>query len=231
MVEPSSGSPKFAGNFDLYSMCDLIEEGQVPREPFPQCDEVYDAIINSNPGITAQCYLGAPVSPYDEDEFDLGSDDADANVPASMGQFRGPTICDPFVEQLYNVIITSIEAQDSLAFTEELDQFPTRDSDPSGPGMTAQLELAGSGHPGVDSASGYIKFVRLWTKAGPNGELLEVFEAYLNLEVVFEWDFRFRGHGRSENNELAFWAVRAKKDHNGQEIGLSSQPEETSHFC
>jgi hypothetical protein len=44
---------------------------------------------------------------------------------------------------------TSTEEQESLSFTEdELEDFPTRDSDPSGPGMTAQVTLSGSDHPG-----------------------------------------------------------------------------------
>jgi hypothetical protein len=63
---------------------------------------------------------------------------------------------------------------------------PSRDTDLSGPGMIAQVTLSESGHPGVVAASGYIKFVRVWAKKGEEGELLEVFEAYLNLDISFE---------------------------------------------
>jgi hypothetical protein len=213
-------------------MCDLIEDGHVPEEPFPSSEDVYNAIADADPKITAKCRLGAPVSSYGSD---LGSGDSDHDEAESdEGRFRGTSICDPFVKQPYDVIITSTEEQESLSFTEdELWQFPTRDSDPSGPGMIAQVTLSESDHPGVVSASGYIKFVRVWMKAGENGELLEVFEAYLNLDVSFELSFklsghRFKGHNMEETHALAFWAVRVGKDKDGDWF---SEAESESRFC
>jgi len=145
--------------------------------------------------------------------------------------------CDPFVEQPYDVIITSIEEEGSLSFTEEeLGQFPDRDSDldPSGPGMTAQITLSGKDHAGVLAASGHIKFVRVWAKAGGSGELLEVFEAYLNLDVHLELSFklrgqRFRGDSAQETHAIAFWAIRAGKDEEDEEEDWFSESSE-SHF-
>jgi hypothetical protein len=140
------------------------------------------------------------------------------------------------VKRPYDVIISSTEEQESLSFTEdELEQFPTRDEDPVGPGMIAQVTLSESDHPGVVSASGYIKFVRVWTKAGENGELLEVFEAYLNLDVSFEWTFklnghRFKGHDKEETHALAFWAIRVGKDGGGGSDWFSEGGSE-SHYC
>ena len=197
-------------------MCDVIEEGHVAREPFPSPEDVYNAIVNADPKITAKCSL----------------DSAD-----SEGRFRGATICDPFVEQPYDVIITSIEEEGSLSFTEEeLGQFPDRDSDldPSGPGMTAQITLSGKDHAGVLAASGHIKFVRVWAKAGGSGELLEVFEAYLNLDVHLELSFklrgqRFRGDSAQETHAIAFWAIRAGKDEEDEEEDWFSESSE-SHF-
>jgi hypothetical protein len=213
-------------------MSDLIEEGLIQESPFPGYDEIYHMIVGDSPTITAKCYLGTSVPSYgenDADSEDFDADDDDEQM--SKGQFRGTTICDPFAEQPYKMIVTSIEEQPVLAFTEsELDQFPTRDSDPDGPGMTAQLVLSEVGHPGVDTATGYIKFLRLWTKEGENGEILELFEAYLHIEAMFEYKVALKRRMRSDAREIAFWAIRARKDKNGREIGLSPEPEDSSHF-
>jgi hypothetical protein len=202
-------------------MCDLIEKRHVPGEPFPSPEDVYNAITNADPEVTARCRLAS--SP-DIGGSDLGSDDSGYDEADSEGRFRGTTICDPFVEQPYDVIITSTEEEQSLSFTdEELWQFPAtypvEDSEPppSGPGMTAQITLSNGDHPGVLAASGYIKFVRVWTKASANGEPLEVFEVYLNLDLRFELSFklhgqRFRPEHLEETHAVAFWAVRAGKD-------------------
>jgi hypothetical protein len=200
-------------------MSDLIEIGHVPEVPFPSSEEVYNVIVNTDPNITAKCRLGAPAS-CDSDRSDLGFGEPDYDEADSEGRFRGTTICDPFVNRPYDVIITSTEEEESLSFTEdELWQSPTRGSDPTGPGITAQVTLSGD-HPGVVSASRYIKFVRVWAKLGDNGELLEVFEAYLDLDVSFELSFklsghRFKGHSTKETHALAFWAIRSGKDNDG----------------
>jgi len=216
-----STAPKFAGNFNLYAMCGLIEEGHVPDEPFALPEDVYNAITNADPEVTARCRLG---SSLDISGSDLGSDDSGHDEADSEGRFLGTSICDPFAEQPYDVIITSTEEEESLSFTEdELDNFPAKypvsdlDPPPSGPGMTAQITLSERDHPGVIAGSGYIKFVRVWMKASANGELLEVFEAYLNLDLRFEMNFklhgqRFRPQHLEETHAVAFWAVRAGKD-------------------
>lgn len=200
-----SVAPKFSGNFNLYSMCDLIEELRLPEAPFPSPEDVYKAIADADPKVTAKCSLGASLSSY--------HDEAD-----NEGRFRGTKICDPVVNQPYDVIIASTEEEESLSFTEdELGQFPMRDTDLSGPGMTAQVALSESDHPGVVAASGYIKFVRVWAKKDEKGELLEVFEVYLNLDISFELSFklggrRFRPNFPEETHALAFWAIRVGKD-------------------
>jgi len=61
------GAPKFLGNFSLYSMCDLLEEGHLPKEPFPLPEDVYKAIADADPKVTAKCCLGAPVSSYHDE--------------------------------------------------------------------------------------------------------------------------------------------------------------------
>lgn len=212
-------------------MCELIDEGHIPDEPFPSPEDVYNAISNADHDVTARCRLAS--SP-DIGGGDLGSDDSDHDEPDSEGRFRGATICDPFVEQPYDVIITSTEEEQSLSFTEdELDNFPAKfpfEAVPSGPGMTAQITLSGRDHPGVIAGSGYIKFVRVWMKASANGELLELFDVYLNLDLHFELSFKLHGQrirpqSPRETHAVAFWAVRAGKDE-GKEDWFSGETSE-----
>jgi hypothetical protein len=194
-------------------MTDLIEEEIIQATPFPGCDEIYNAIIDDSPSITAKCYLGTSVSSYGDDGADHESDEFDDDDETPKGKFCGASICDPFADMPYNMIVTSVEEHGTLAFTEdELGQFPERELDPSGPGMIAQLALSGGGHPGMDTVSGYIKFVRVWMKEGENGEVLELFEAYLDIEAVFEYKLALKKHCRTDNHGVAFWAVRPRKD-------------------
>ena len=217
-------------------MCELIEEGHLPGEPFPSPEDVYNAITNAGPEATARCRLAS--SPGISEGSDLDSDDSGHDEADYKGRFQGTTICDPFSEQPYDVIITSTEEEESLSFTEdELDNFPASfpvgDSDPSpsGPGMTAQITLSEREHPGVIAGSGYIKFVRVWSKASANGKLLEVFEVYLNLDLRSELSFKLHGQRirpqyPRETHAVAFWAVRA-----GEDEGEDWFSRESSDYC
>jgi len=56
--------------------------------------------------------------------------------------------------------------------------------------MTAQVTLTPGGHNVVAEATGYVKLIHVWTKTDAKGELLELFEGYLSLNVVFDWSLR-----------------------------------------
>jgi hypothetical protein len=125
---------------------------------------------------------------------------------------KGAVIADPFVEQPYDMVFTTVNEEDPLAFTEEeLGQFPERDIDPPGPGVTAQITLRGDHHNVVAEATGYVKLIQVWTKMDAKGAVMELFEGYLSLDVVFDGSLRFKKHGATEFHGLSFWAVRAKE--------------------
>src|SRR5215475_7396172 len=96
-------------------MSDLVD-GYFSNMPFPEYEKVYNTILTSNPEITAQCYLGTPTFAYGENDLDSESDD---DVDTSMGRFQGSSICDPFEEEPYNLNVISVEAEESLTFTED----------------------------------------------------------------------------------------------------------------
>jgi hypothetical protein len=76
-----------------------------------------------------------------------------------------------------------------------------------------------------------MKLIRVWTKTNAKGEVVELFEGYFSLFVESDWSLQFKWLVTSEAaHGFSFWAVRAKKDKNGKEIGLSTQ-KETSSLC
>lgn len=220
--------PQFSGNFDLYQMAleDDLHEAYFPGGcQTPHFEEVYKAILETGTAHAAQLYLK-------RDSLDLADGDEDDDLDSeSRGRMMGESIKDPLVEQPYNIFLTSLDEEDSLAFTdEELDDFPVRDFDPSGPGMVAKVDLSSDGHHGVVSHSGgYVKLIRVWAQQGANGELQELFEGYFTLQVNFVLKYA-KKVGFQEYQGFSFWAVRAKKDENGKEIGLSST-QLHSHGC
>jgi hypothetical protein len=83
------GVSKFAGNFNLCFMSDLIEDGYCPEKPFPSYEDVYNAIMNYDPEVTAKCRLGVPVPLSDSDGNDLSCGDSNKDEVDSEGRFRG----------------------------------------------------------------------------------------------------------------------------------------------
>jgi len=56
---------------------------------------------------------------------------------------RGSAIVEPYVNQPYDLVITSIKDNDPLAFMDnELLQFPEWNMNPPGPGLMAQIGSA-----------------------------------------------------------------------------------------
>lgn len=181
---------------------DLNEAYFAGRTQTPHFEEVYNAIRITKTKHTAQLYLSS------DDESLEGS--LDGSEDESKGRIGGNNaIKDPVLQQPYDLSITSIETDESLAFTfDELMQFPERDLDASGPGMTAQVELAGDHHGVVTRAESYIKLVRVWTKIDANGKLQELFEGYFEIDVSFALKYA-KEVGFKETQSFSFWAVRA----------------------
>lgn len=211
---------------------DDLHEAYLPDgSQTPHFEGVYKAILESSTAHAAQLYLGGSSLGEIHGNIDDSDDDPDDSDSESRGRMMGESIKDPIVEQPYNIVLTSIDEEDSVSFTdEELGDFPERDLDPSGPGMVAQIELSSEGHHGVVAQSGgQLKLVRVWAQRGANGELQELFEGYFNLQVGFVMKYA-KKVGFEELQGFSFWAVRAKKEGNGKEIGLSIKQQNT-HGC
>ena len=192
----------------------------------PHFGEVYKAIqeVGSSRARTAWLHLqpndGTSLDLIEKDFRDLldppyGSDDGSIDfrdLPdwdyESRGTIKGSSIKDPLISQPYDITLTSFDEEDTLSFTDdELDDFPERNVEPSGPGVVAQIEVSnGGGHSFVSHSGGYIKLVRLW--AG-DGEEEELFEGYFTLKVGFTAKYA-KKIGFREVHGFSFWAVRAR---------------------
>ncbi|KAA1473121.1 hypothetical protein DENSPDRAFT_751195, partial [Dentipellis sp. KUC8613] len=68
----------------------------------------------------------------------------------------------------------------------------------------------------IEGGNGSVKMRRVWT--GEGGE--ELFEGYWTLWVGYGAMMARKGFGRGDTYRGAFWAVRARKDAEGNEIGI-----------
>ncbi|KAJ7779236.1 hypothetical protein B0H16DRAFT_1502007 [Mycena metata] len=206
--EPAAAaSSALAGKFDLYMM-DL----QFLSEPYlaagksePQFAKLYDAIqkVQTKSDYTARCII--PAAPFAKDGQlqDRGS--------------RDPMECMPF-----DIDITSLELVDKLSFSaaENL-KFLTPPK--TGPGITGRTKLADESHCGIQSAGGVFRMKHAWTGKGVDGADVEIFEGYFSFRVAYSGLYRRKGHGSGGERAFAFWAVRARRNAAGEEIGLNEK--------
>jgi hypothetical protein len=169
----------------------------------PQFEPLYETILTyqAKNDRTAQCFLP-----------DTGSE----------GRFKSLALQDPMEEMPFDIDIVSIAAKDTMRFTAlELTNFVAPETAEGGKGVAARMQLA-EDHCGIESASGVFKMTRAWVKDDSEGEAVELFEGYLEFDVKFSGMYKRKGHGSGTDCKFAFWAVRAKKDKEGKEIGLES---------
>lgn len=158
--------------------------------------------------------------------------------PASSGNkdgmFNCPSVEDPMECMGYDLALRKLTFDKYLSFApDELEEFP----DPTGtrplyaPGITASVELQ-QDHCGIRHATGSMKMMRVWDKVvdapAPSGGgssheytgRQELFEMYFSFDVSFSGMYSGKGHGSGQEFCFAFWAVRARRDQEGKEIGL-----------
>ncbi|KAA1473120.1 hypothetical protein DENSPDRAFT_839549 [Dentipellis sp. KUC8613] len=68
----------------------------------------------------------------------------------------------------------------------------------------------------INGGAGSVKMRRVWASEG--GE--ELFEGYWTLKVKYSATMARKGFGRGDSYSGGFWAVRARKDAEGNEIGI-----------
>ncbi|PBK89256.1 hypothetical protein ARMGADRAFT_1065144 [Armillaria gallica] len=200
--------PVFSGKFDLYAMVlPFLSKVYLPTNSSstPQYEELHKTILTyqAKPDFSAQIVL--PDAPYTKDGV------------AGSRALRDPMECLP-----YDLSLENIKAVNKLSYTEHQKSFfLARDSDmESGPAVTANTGIIDGGC-GIQTARGKFIMKRVWTKANPDGSLIELFEGFFSLMISYSSLYKRKGHGSGDDTEFAFWAVRARKDANGKEIGLN----------
>lgn len=201
VVEPTPA--KLAGNFDIYAMyLPFLKKEYLPDgSSTPQFERLYKSILTyqAKNDRTGRCFL------------------PDTN---SEGRFETVDLEDPMEEMPFDICINSIVTKDAMGFTpSELASFVTPKTVAQGKGVTAKMELVEE-HCGIASASGKFKMARAWV--GEGDEPVELFEGYLEFGVKFGSMYTRKRLGSGTSCKFAFWAVRARKDEDGNEIGLEA---------
>ncbi len=61
---------------------------------------------------------------------------------------------------------------------------------------------------------------RSWTQTKRDGSIVELFEGYFDVSLSYG-QMKYNGHAcTSVDNVFGFWAVRARKDEDGKEMGI-----------
>ncbi|KAK0446526.1 uncharacterized protein EV420DRAFT_1483962 [Desarmillaria tabescens] len=198
----------FSGKFDLYAMVlPFLSKVYLPTNSSstPQYEELYKTILTYQAKSDFSVQIVLPDAPYTMD-----------------GVASSPALCDPMECLPYDLCLEDIKAVNELSYTKHQESFflaPDSDIE-SGPAVTANTGIVDGGC-GIQSARGKFTMKRVWTKANPDGSLIELFEGFFSLMISYSSLYRRKGHGNGDDTEFAFWAVRARKDANGKEIGLS----------
>ncbi|KAJ7434730.1 hypothetical protein FB451DRAFT_1063161, partial [Mycena latifolia] len=196
-------SPSLAGKFDLYAMeLPFLSEVYLPEgETKPQFAVLYQTILKyqAKPDFTAQCVLPET---------------------GTAGRLASAALEDPMEGLPWDIALKDLARVDKLVFPpveRALFVTPPREGVP---GIAGRTGLA-RGHCGVQAASGVFRMQHAWTGSG--GE--QIFEGYMSFNVAHSALYQRKGHGSGDEIDFAFWAVRARRDAQGREIGLK----ETEH--
>jgi hypothetical protein len=167
----------------------------------PQFEKLYDTILGyqAKPDSSAQIFL--PERSYDH------------GVLITSG------IRDPFDGSTHEVLLTDLEDCETISF-EASSPVKIITSAGKGDGVIATTTLP-DGNCGISSASGVFKLRRAWDSVNEEGEIRELFEGYMTLKVGYSHLFLRKGFGKGDTYALGFWAVRARRNKSGDEIGVT----------
>ncbi|KAJ7779432.1 hypothetical protein DFH07DRAFT_910827 [Mycena maculata] len=199
-------SPALSGKFDLYAMeLPFLAEVYLPAgETKPQFAALHKTILKyqAKPDFTAQALI------------------PDASS-GKAGRLSGAVLEDPMEGMPWDIAIVDLKAVDSLVFSAK-ERSGFLSAPEAGAGIVGRTALA-QGHCGVQSASGVFRMKHAWTGPGTAaaGKDVDIFEGYLSFNVVHSGLYRRKGHGGGDKIDFAFWAVRARQNAAGLEIGLT----------
>ena len=180
------------GTFDLYGM------------PLPFLNEVY------SPSGSAAVF---PENLYNEILTYQAKNDrtAELTVPGGFssgkdGKFKSFIFCDPMEDMPFDIVVTDIQQVTKLKVKSDYGR-PADAWD--GPGLKAKMEIDDGGC-GIASSSGNISMRPLWRKVDKDGKVMELYEGTFTFKVTYSSLYSRKGHGRGQNQTLAFWGIRAK---------------------
>ncbi|KAF8168999.1 hypothetical protein K438DRAFT_1730373 [Mycena galopus ATCC 62051] len=198
-------TPVLSGKFDIYAMeLPFLAKVYLPAgKSDPQFAALHETILKyqAKPDSTARCLIP----------------DASSGKP---GRLESAIFEDPMEGAPWDIAIEDLELVDALTFSStERSGFLTPPE--AGPGVTGSTVLA-EDHCGVQSASGVFRMKHAWTGRGTGAKAqdVDIFEGFLSFNVAHSGLYRRKGHGSGDKIKFAFWAVRARRDAAGLEIGL-----------
>ncbi|KAK0449050.1 uncharacterized protein EV420DRAFT_1767108 [Desarmillaria tabescens] len=207
--------PDFGGKFDLYNMSlDYLcrfAHGETDYEA------IYIAILEHQEKSEFSAQVAIPKAPYFAED----------------GAAKDPAFC---IEDMdippFPLLLKYIRAVDTIGYTDmELNFFPESDDDAvriNAPGLMADLKLARR-NPSASCCSGKFLMHRCWMQTKGDGSIVELFEGYFDVSLSYG-KTKFDGHACSADSVFGFWAVRARKDENGEEIGVELGDDEGGCF-
>ncbi|KAF7797779.1 hypothetical protein EIP86_008980 [Pleurotus ostreatoroseus] len=211
---PSDSSPRFVGKFDLYSTkLPFLTKHYLPHGATrPQFEAVYREILTwqAKPDFSVR--------------IALREDTPDATA-GQNGMFSCSEVYNPLDEEE----ITPIHIVHGTATTVSFSSKETLHRSMVGmaPGYIARLELNGDEcdlcECGIiDTGAGSLKMRKVWEGMSPTGEKQELFEGYFFFKTVNGPILVRKGWGFALPYSSGFWAVRALKDGDGNEIGIDA---------
>ncbi|KAJ8481431.1 hypothetical protein ONZ51_g6016 [Trametes cubensis] len=196
VVAAKPAAPRFEGKFDLYStrLPFLMSEYLPAGASKPDFTAVYNKILffQAKPDFTLRIVLDA----------------------SGEGRLACSEIVNPISDEELEPIMISGATKRNVRFNAE--EAAHTSTVGSGEGFKGKLVLEEMDGCGIGcSGKGTFKMRRVW-----ESEAKELFEGWLDLRITYGPTLRRKGCGNGDTTMSSFWAVRALKDANGEEIGI-----------
>ncbi|KAK0474527.1 hypothetical protein IW261DRAFT_1422828 [Armillaria novae-zelandiae] len=127
------------------------------------------------------------------------------------------------------------EDVDAIGYIDEqLNFFPEGDNysdsiHANAPGLMADLKLADR-NPSVGCCSGKFLMHRSWTQSKCDGSIVELFQGCFDVSLSYG-ESEYNNHACHISSVFGFWAVRVRKDEDGDEIGIELGSIEDGGHC
>lgn len=201
---PIALSARFFGKFDLYSMkLPFLRKKYLPEDvEKPAFEELYDEVLVYQAKPDFSLCIALKEGP---------------GAAASKGIFSCSQIANPMSDEELEPIYILNGATKDVAFSGT--EAAHSSTVGKGPRYTAKLDLdtGATGCGMMNSGTGTFKMRKVWEDGDK-----ELFEGYWTIKLKYAPTLKRKGFGSGGNGEGAFWAVRARRDTSGDEIGIDA---------